>query len=114
MTVSAGVVDPDPGNWGGAPGTGQPGSGGVNPGDRGGVLVKLGDRRGYDFLVTSLMSDDDEILETAKEIFESPELSRMKNEIEAERDAGVNWRRAGEDIARAHHGSIARERRPSS
>ena len=49
-------------------------------------LVKLGDRRGYDFLVTALMSDDDEILETAKEIFESPELARMKNELETERE----------------------------
>ena len=49
-------------------------------------LVKLGDRRGYEFLVTSLMSDDDEILEVAKEILDSPELTRMKNEVEAERE----------------------------
>lgn len=47
-------------------------------------LVKLGDRRGYEFLSTSLMSDDEDILEVAREIFESPELSRMRNEIEAE------------------------------
>jgi len=49
-------------------------------------LVKLGDRRGYEFLLTSLMSDDEEILEVAKEILDSPELTRMKNEIEAERE----------------------------
>ena len=49
-------------------------------------LVKLGDRRGYEFLLTATMSDDEEILEVAKEILDSPELIRMKNEIEAERD----------------------------
>lgn len=48
-------------------------------------LVKLGDRRGYEFLLTAIMSDDEEILEVAKEIIDSPELTRMKNEIEAER-----------------------------
>jgi len=50
-------------------------------------LVKLGDRRGYEFLTTATMSDDEEILEVAKEIINSPELTRMKNEIEAEREA---------------------------
>jgi len=49
-------------------------------------LVKLGDRRGYEFIITATMSDDDEILEVAKEIIDSPELTRMKNEIEAERE----------------------------
>jgi len=49
-------------------------------------LVKLGDQRGYEFLTTAMMSDDEEILEVAKEIFDSPELRRMKDEIEAERD----------------------------
>lgn len=47
-------------------------------------LVKLGDRRGYDFLVTALASDDEEILEVAKEILASPEVARMKKVIEAE------------------------------
>jgi len=47
-------------------------------------LVKLGDRRGYEFLITSTMSDDEEILDVAKEIIDSPEFARMKNEIEAE------------------------------
>lgn len=47
-------------------------------------LVKLGDRRGYEFLVTALASDDEEILEVAREMLASPELLRMRNEIEAE------------------------------
>lgn len=47
-------------------------------------LVKLGDRRGYEFLVTALASDDEEILDVAKEMLASPELLRMKNAIEAE------------------------------
>ena len=47
-------------------------------------LVKLGDRRGYEFLTSALMSDDEDILEVAKEILETPDLIRMKEEIEAE------------------------------
>ena len=47
-------------------------------------LVKLGDRRGYEFLLTARMSDDESILEVAQEIFNSPELTRMSAEIEAE------------------------------
>ena len=38
-------------------------------------LVKLGDRRGYEFLLTTMMSDDEEILEVAQEIFDSPEFA---------------------------------------
>ena len=49
-------------------------------------LVKLGDRRGYEFIVTATLSDDEEILEVAKEIIDSPELARMKREIEAENE----------------------------
>ena len=49
-------------------------------------LVKLGDRRGYEFLLTATLSDDEEILEVANEIFDSPEIARMKREIEADRD----------------------------
>lgn len=48
-------------------------------------LIKLGDRRGYEFLLTALMSDDEAILEVAREILDSPELTRMRAEIEAER-----------------------------
>ena len=49
-------------------------------------LVKLGDRRGYEFLLTATMSDDESILEVANEIFASPELAKMRREIEAERE----------------------------
>src|SRR5689334_14357283 len=48
-------------------------------------LVKLGDRRGYEFLLTATLSDDEEILEVAKEILDSPELKKMQREVEAER-----------------------------
>ncbi len=47
-------------------------------------LVKLGDRRGYTFLATALASDDEEILDVAREILASPEVVRMKNVIESE------------------------------
>lgn len=47
-------------------------------------LVKLGDRRGYEFIITSTLSDDEDILEVAQEIIDSPELARMRAEIEAE------------------------------
>src|SRR5687768_9789881 len=49
-------------------------------------LVKLGDRRGYEFLLTAMMSDDEAILEVAQEILSSPELARMRSEIEVERE----------------------------
>lgn len=48
-------------------------------------LVKLGDRRAYEFLMTSMLSDDEEILEVAQEILESPEFKRMQAEIEADK-----------------------------
>src|SRR5215210_7168069 len=47
-------------------------------------LIQLGDRRGYEFVITSMMSDDEEILEVAQEIMDSPEFARMKSDIEAE------------------------------
>lgn len=49
-------------------------------------LVKLGDRRGYEFLMTATLSDDESILEVANEILTSPELAKMRAEIEAERE----------------------------
>jgi hypothetical protein len=52
-----------------------------------GGLVKLGDRRGYEFLLTALISDDEEIRGVAEEIFDSPELVKMRDEIEAERQS---------------------------
>lgn len=47
-------------------------------------LIQLMDRRGYEFVVTSMMSDDEEILEVAQEIMESPEFKRMQADIESE------------------------------
>ncbi len=47
-------------------------------------LIKLGDRRAYEFIMTAKLSDDEEILEVAQEIIDSPEFTRMKAEIEAE------------------------------
>lgn len=47
-------------------------------------LVKLGDRRGYEFLLSAAMSDDDEMQAVAREVLDSPELTRMTAEIEAE------------------------------
>src|ERR1700752_1338682 len=49
-------------------------------------LVKLGDRRGYEFLMTATLSDDESILEVANEILASPELAKMRAEIEAEHE----------------------------
>jgi hypothetical protein len=49
-------------------------------------LVRLGDRRGYEFLMSATLSDDEAILEVANEILVSPELAKMRAEIEAERD----------------------------
>lgn len=48
-------------------------------------LILLGDRRGYEFLLGAMMSEDDSMRETAQEIFDSPELARMRADIEAER-----------------------------
>ena len=47
-------------------------------------LVKLGDRRAFSFLMTAMLSDDDEILEVAQEIIDSTDFSRMREEIERE------------------------------
>jgi hypothetical protein len=59
-------------------------------------LVKLGDKRAYEFILTSMQSDDEEILEVAQEILESPEFIRMQSEIEAEQK-----RKQGERIQSA-------------
>src|SRR5262245_60298963 len=47
-------------------------------------LIKLGDRRGYDFVVTAMLSDDEEILEVAKEIQDSSDFARLRQKVEAE------------------------------
>ena len=49
-------------------------------------LIQLGDRRGYEFVLSAMMSDDDAIHEAAQEIFESPDLAKMRRDIEAERE----------------------------
>jgi hypothetical protein len=49
-------------------------------------LIELGDRRGYEFVMSAMLSDDEEILEVAKEIRESPEFQKLRREIEAERE----------------------------
>lgn len=49
-------------------------------------LIQLGDRRGYEFIVTAMLSDDEEILEAAKDIQDSPEFVKLRREIEAERE----------------------------
>jgi hypothetical protein len=49
-------------------------------------LIRLGDRRGYEFLLSAMMSEDDAMRETAQEIFDSPELAKMRSDIEAERE----------------------------
>ena len=60
-------------------------------------LILLGDRCGYEFLLSAMMSEDDSMRETAQEIFDSPELARMRADIEAER---LRERRARVDSAR--------------
>jgi hypothetical protein len=47
-------------------------------------LIKLGDPRGYEFVVTAMLSDDEEILEVAKEIQDSPEFARLRQKVETE------------------------------
>jgi hypothetical protein len=47
-------------------------------------LVKLGDRRGLEFLLTARESDDEEVVEVVKESLSNPEVMRMKEELEAE------------------------------
>jgi plasmid stabilization system protein ParE len=48
-------------------------------------LVKLGDRRGYDFLVRATRSREEDLAEVAQEIVDGPDVARMRSEIEAER-----------------------------
>lgn len=49
-------------------------------------LIKLGDRRGFEFVATATLSDDDEILEVAKEIQASPEYARLRRTLESEHE----------------------------
>jgi hypothetical protein len=47
-------------------------------------LIKLGDRRGYEFILSAMMSEDDAMRAAAQEIFDAPELAKMRSDIEAE------------------------------
>jgi hypothetical protein len=47
-------------------------------------LVRLGDRRGLEFLHSAQHSEEREVREVAREILESPGLSRMRREVEDE------------------------------
>jgi hypothetical protein len=49
-------------------------------------LVRLGDRRGYEFVLSATLSDDESILEVAQEILASSEFAKMRDEVEAERE----------------------------
>jgi hypothetical protein len=61
-------------------------------------LIRLGDRRGYEFLLSAMMSEDDDMRSAAQEIYDAPELVRMRSDIEAER-------------AREHHERILTARK---
>jgi hypothetical protein len=52
-------------------------------------LVKLGDARGLDFLLSARQSEDEEIRQVAKEILDSPVIARKREELEAEENAGL-------------------------
>lgn len=47
-------------------------------------LVKLGDRRGLEFLLEAQGNEDKDIRQVAKEILEAPEVVRKREEIEAQ------------------------------
>jgi HEAT repeat protein len=47
-------------------------------------LVRLGDRRGLDYLLTAKQSDIDDIGRVAREVLADPEIVRMREQIEAE------------------------------
>ncbi len=47
-------------------------------------LVKLGDKRGLEFLLSAKLSEEEEIRDVAKEILGAPEVIRMRAEIEAD------------------------------
>ena len=49
-------------------------------------LIILEDRRGYEFLLSAMLSEDDSMREAAQEIFDSPELAKMRRDIEAEQE----------------------------
>lgn len=49
-------------------------------------LVKLGDKRGLEFLISAEQSEDEDIRDTAKEILQSPALQRKLDDIRADEE----------------------------
>ena len=49
-------------------------------------LVKLGDRRGLDFLLSAEDSEEKEIRQVAGEILDSPAIANRRQELEAEEE----------------------------
>jgi hypothetical protein len=47
-------------------------------------LVKLNDRRGYEFLLSASQSEDEEVREVAREILDNPGMRDMKAQMDAE------------------------------
>jgi hypothetical protein len=47
-------------------------------------LIKLGDRRGLEYLLIAKQSDLEDVRETAREILANPEIKRMREQIETE------------------------------
>jgi len=47
-------------------------------------LVRLGDPRGIDFLTEASQSDDDDMRDVAKEILDSPDVRRKRDEIDSD------------------------------
>src|SRR5512135_2903478 len=47
-------------------------------------LVRLGDERGLEFLLSAQVSEDRQVREVAREILESPEIVNKRYELEAE------------------------------
>lgn len=49
-------------------------------------LVKLGDKRGLEFLLSAEQSEDNEVREAAKEILQSPALTRKLDDLRADEE----------------------------
>ena len=47
-------------------------------------LVRLGDRRGLQYLLFTLQSDDEEVHQVVQEVLDSAEVKRMREQIESE------------------------------
>ena len=58
-------------------------------------LLELGDRRGLKFLENALENEDKSVREFAEEILNSPEVERLREQIEAEADRAHERKVAG-------------------